>query len=218
MDQPRFLSGKLLLAMPGGTDPVGSAIGKMVRVLPAPLAGSVSALRQVPTGALRGATRVPDPVVTATLVHAADEHRRVRIMYRMAEDGTRDRPLEIDPWAVTVWRSRWYLLGWSHGSGARRVYRVDRVLDATALGTAFTPPEGLDLRGAVDRFLPSGPTGVARVRLRSGSGGWLRRAARSCELGEGYDVLEVDYADLSTLAADLAGLPCSPRPRRQPPR
>jgi predicted DNA-binding transcriptional regulator YafY len=139
-----------------GTDPVGSAIGKMVRVLPAPLAGSVSALRQVPTGALRGATRVPDPVVTATLVHAADEHRRVRIMYRMAEDGTRDRPLEIDPWAVTVWRSRWYLLGWSHGSGARRVYRVDRVLDATALETGFTPPEGLDPLAAVEEQMSSG--------------------------------------------------------------
>jgi predicted DNA-binding transcriptional regulator YafY len=139
-----------------GTDPVGSAIGKMVRVLPAALAESVSAVRQVPTGALRGATRVPDPRVTATLVRAAEARRRVRITYRMAEDGTRDRPLEVDPWAVSVWRSRWYLLGWSHASGARRVYRVDRVLDAAVLDAAFTPPAGLDPLAAVEEQMSTG--------------------------------------------------------------
>jgi len=81
---------------------VSSAIGKMVRVLPAPLAESVASVRQVPSGAVQGATCSPDPDVTATLVRAMDARRRVRIGYRMHEDGTRDRVLEVDPWAVSV--------------------------------------------------------------------------------------------------------------------
>lgn len=35
--------------------------------------------------------------------------------------------MDVDPWAVVLRHSRWYLLGWSHTRQARRVLRVDRI-------------------------------------------------------------------------------------------
>jgi len=121
-------------------DPAGSAIGKIVRLLPTSIAESVAALRGVTTAQTGLATPAPDPETTAILVRAAEAGRRVRITYRLRQE----RPMEIDPWAVAVWRGRWYLLCWSHTKAARRVLRVDRVTSAVVLDEEFAPPDDLD--------------------------------------------------------------------------
>ena len=125
-----------------GDDPVGAALGKIVRVLPAPVAAQVEAVRRtaapVPD---RGAAR-PDPGTTTTLVGAISDRRRVRVDYR-TEAGS-ELEVEIDPWAVVVRRGRWYLLCWSHAAGAPRTYRVDRVRAVTPLDDRFEPPADLD--------------------------------------------------------------------------
>ncbi|WP_144122403.1 WYL domain-containing protein, partial [Catellatospora sichuanensis] len=54
----------------------------------------------------RGAAR-PDPQTTTELVHACADRRRVRLRYR-SEAGN-ERELDVDPWAVVVRHSRWYL-------------------------------------------------------------------------------------------------------------
>lgn len=136
----------------GGADPVGSAIGKIVRVLPRSVAESVTALRQVSASGTGTGTPSPDPRTTAALVRAAESRHRVRIRYRLS----RDRVIEIDPWAVAVWRGRWYLLGWSHTSGARRVYRVDRVAQVEVLAEPFVPPDDLDPLAAIEDQMSSG--------------------------------------------------------------
>ena len=46
---------------PTATDPVGSAIGKMVRVLPGVAGRPVAALRQVPTRRTARRRRAPSP-------------------------------------------------------------------------------------------------------------------------------------------------------------
>jgi predicted DNA-binding transcriptional regulator YafY len=52
--------------------------------------------------------------------------------------------MDVDPWAVILRHSRWYLLCWSHTRDARRVLRVDRIASAVPLTETFTPPPGLD--------------------------------------------------------------------------
>ena len=139
------------------TDPVGSAIGKIVRVLPAAVAEPVAALRQVPSGAQQRGDRAPDPHTTTTLVRASESRNRVRLTYRVQDTPVDvDRVLDVDPWAVSVWRSRWYLLGWSHTSGARRVYRVDRVVGVEVLDDVFTPPDGLDPLATIEEQMSTG--------------------------------------------------------------
>ena len=119
-------------------DPVGSALGKIVRVLPEPLAKPVDAIRRVTA---RGwDVGVPDVETTAALVQASAAHRRVRLSYRLGQD--RERDMDVDPWAVVVRHRRWYLLGWSHTKGAMRVLRVDRVARVGVLPETFAAAGG----------------------------------------------------------------------------
>ena len=123
-------------------DPVGSALGKLLRALPEPVARQAGAVRAATAPAPDRAAARPDPAITATLVEACAEHRRIRLGYR-SESGKEWSP-EVDPWAIVVRHGRWYLLCWSHSAGARRVFRIDRVVAAELLTAGFSPPAGLD--------------------------------------------------------------------------
>ncbi len=150
-------------------DPVGHALGKIIRVLPEPVAAPTSAVRQVST--LDRFTPVtPGPEVTGALVQACAAHRRVRLGYLLEPDDQRE--MDVDPWAVVVRRGRWYLLCWSHTRDARRLLRVDRVATVEALAETFTPPEDLDAHRTVEEHLSASDEGrklikSARQELRS---------------------------------------------------
>jgi predicted DNA-binding transcriptional regulator YafY len=133
-------------------DPVGSAIGKITRLLPKSLAESVAAMRHVITAQTGLVSAAPDPEVTATLVRASEARRRVRVSYQLRQE----REMEVDPWAVSVWRGRWYLLGWSHTKDARRVLRVDRVTSAVVLDEAFVLPDELDPIATIEEHMSTG--------------------------------------------------------------
>ncbi|WP_433891050.1 helix-turn-helix transcriptional regulator [Streptomyces sp. CA-111067] len=135
-------------------DPVGSAIGKIMRVLPEPVAGPAEAIRRVSTyGGDTGASS-PHPETTALLVQSCAARRRLRIGY--CPGPGRDRTTDVDPWAVVVSRGRWYLLCWSHAVDARRVLRLDRVTAVDVLDTTFTAPPGLNPVQALEEHLAEG--------------------------------------------------------------
>jgi predicted DNA-binding transcriptional regulator YafY len=64
--------------------------------------------------------------------------------------------MDVDPWAVILRHSRWYLLCWSHTRDARRVLRVDRIASAAPLPDTFTPPPGLDPLRVLEEHLSQG--------------------------------------------------------------
>ncbi|MBO3743387.1 helix-turn-helix transcriptional regulator [Actinoplanes flavus] len=135
-------------------DPVGSALGKIVRVLPESLGAQVEAVRRTAAPAPdRGAAR-PDPEITSGLVRACAQNLRVRVGYR-TEAGS-EWTAEVDPWAVVVRHGRWYLVCHSHAAGARRAYRIDRVTAVEVLPTGFRPPAGLDPVAVLDAHLAVG--------------------------------------------------------------
>jgi predicted DNA-binding transcriptional regulator YafY len=136
----------------GEDDPVGKALGKIVRALPESLARPADAVRRVPARGWR--VVVPDVEITAQLVQASDAGRRVRLRYGI--DEVREWEIELDPWAVVVRHRRWYLLGWSHGKHARRVLRVDRVRRVEVLEQEFRSPPDLDALEAVEEQLSMG--------------------------------------------------------------
>jgi predicted DNA-binding transcriptional regulator YafY len=133
-------------------DPVGQALGKIVRALPEPLARPADAVRRVPARGWH--VVVPDAEVTLQLVQASDAGQRVRLRY--GHEADRQWDVEIDPWAIVVRHRRWYLLGWSHDKDARRVLRVDRVRAVTVLSETFQAPPGLDALAAVEEQLSMG--------------------------------------------------------------
>jgi predicted DNA-binding transcriptional regulator YafY len=139
----------------GAADPVENALGKIIRVLPEPVARSTDAIRRVSARGPDPGVRTPDPEITAALVSHSTETRRVTITYRQhrQQDGW---TMDVDPWAVVVRRGRWYLLCWSHAKAAQRVLRVDKITHVEPQTTVFTPPANLDPLAAVEEHLAMG--------------------------------------------------------------
>lgn len=135
-------------------DPVGSALGKIVRALPEPVAALVAAIRRTTAPAPDRAAARPDPGTTAVLVRACAHHRRVRLGYR-SEAGS-EWVSDVDPWAVVVRHGRWYLLCWSHTAAARRAYRIDRVTAVEVRDDTFHPPADLDAVAVLEEHLAVG--------------------------------------------------------------
>lgn len=143
------------------TDLVGGALAKIVRVLPERIAGPVRAFRGVcapgsgPDQADLSSSRV-SPELTTQLIAACTAASRLRLDYRL--DRGPDRPMEVDPWAVVLRHSRWYLLAWSHTKQALRVLRVDRIVRAEAMPETFMPPPNLDALRTLEEHLSQGWT------------------------------------------------------------
>ena len=136
------------------SDPVGSAIGKIVRALPESVGAQVEAVRRTTAPAPDRAAARPDPRITTDLVHACTHQLRIRIDYR-SEAGTQWSS-EVEPWAVVVRHGRWYLLCRSVSADAGRAYRVDRVLSVEVLPETFSPPADLDPVAALEEHLAVG--------------------------------------------------------------
>ncbi|MDG6107940.1 helix-turn-helix transcriptional regulator [Dactylosporangium aurantiacum] len=134
--------------------PVGAALGKLVRALPEQVAAQADAVRRAAASAPDRAAARPDPQVTATLVQACSDARRLRMRYR-GESGT-EWDAEVDPWAVVVRHGRWYVVCWSHRVAARRAYRIDRIRQVEVLDAAFDPPAPFDAVAVLEEHLAVG--------------------------------------------------------------
>lgn len=136
------------------TGPVGSALGKILRSLPEAVAAQAHAVRRVTAPAPnRGAAR-PEPDTTVALVQASADRQRVRLGYR-SEAGT-ELDLEVEPWAVVVRHSRWYLLCRALHADAVRAYRIDRVTSVEVLAATFSPPPDLEPVAMLEAHLAVG--------------------------------------------------------------
>lgn len=135
-------------------DPVGAALGKILRAMPDRVAAQAESVRRTAAAAPdRGAAR-PDPDVTATLVSACADRRVVEVAYR-SEVGN-EWAAAVEPWAVVVRYGRWYLLCRALERDAVRTYRVDRVQSVTVRREVFEPPADLDPVAALEQHLGAG--------------------------------------------------------------
>lgn len=130
----------------GAADPadvVGGALAKILRSLPARIAPGVP-----PASGEVARHEHLDRLLAACAVSQV-----LRLDYRAGE---RTSAMEVEPWAVLLRHSHWYLLCWSRSREARRVLRVDRVVDVAALPQTFTPPEDLDPLATVEEHFSQG--------------------------------------------------------------
>ena len=198
------------------TDPVGSALGKIVRALPRPVAAQAEAVRRTTAPAPDRSAVRPDPGVTAALVAACSAHRSVRFDYRPERGPARS--MEVDPWAVVVRHGRWYLLCRSHRADARRAYRVDRVGAVEALAATFVPPADLDPVASVEEHLAVGWAHDVEVSVAAPATTVRRCVPRTVGLVEPVDEqtsrLVGSTSDPVWYAEQLARLPASYRIER----
>jgi predicted DNA-binding transcriptional regulator YafY len=198
------------------TDPVGGALAKIVRVLPERAAGQVRAVRDGFGPPQAGESR-PNSELTTALIEYCAAARRLRLTYRL---GAADRQMEVDPWAVVLRHSFWYLLCWSHTRQARRVLRVDRVVAIEATPVTFTPPQDLDALRALEEHLSQGWMYPVEVIVDAEVGQvsrWLPRSLARLEPDEeGRTRLLATTDEPAWYARQLATLPVPFRVLRSP--
>jgi predicted DNA-binding transcriptional regulator YafY len=135
-------------------DPVGAALGKIIRALPENIGRPAAIVREhVSAAPDRGAVR-PVTETMSALVSAIAAQCRVSIAYR-SESG-RQWAEDADPWAIVVRHGRWYLLCHSHRAGAVRAYRVDRIQSVAAGSEQFDAPGDLDYVDLLEQHLGVG--------------------------------------------------------------
>lgn len=200
------------------SDPVGSALGKIVRALPEPIAAQAEALRRTTAPAPDRAAARPDPDTTTALVQACSDHRRVRLDYR-SEAGS-EWLVDVDPWAIVVRHGRWYLLCWSHSADARRAYRIDRVRGMEMLDDTFSPPADLDPVGMLEEHLAVGWEYDVEVVIDAPVEAVARRLPRALgrleSLDAGTSRLVGSTSNLVWYVEQLAAIPASYRIVRCP--
>jgi predicted DNA-binding transcriptional regulator YafY len=123
-------------------DPVGSALGKLIRSLPSQTARQAAMVREHARAAPDRSAARPDPSVTASLVEAVATRRGLRLGYTTATGSSLDT--RVDPWAIVVRHGRWYLLCLAHEANAARAYRVDRIHRVDILNVDVEPPIDLN--------------------------------------------------------------------------
>jgi len=196
-------------------DPAGSALGKILRVLPENVGRQASLMREhAATTPERVAVR-PDPATTSALVAAVAAQRRTRIGYRSASGRT--HTFLVDPWAVVVRYGRWYLLcradhADADTSGGVRTYRVDRIGDVAETTEVFAPPADLDPVAMLEEHLGRGwehPTRVVVDAPYADVAPWVRPAmGRLSAVDDGRCLLEGSTSNPQMYAGEwLAALP-----------
>ncbi|MBO0803062.1 MAG: WYL domain-containing protein [Nocardiopsaceae bacterium] len=203
-------------------DLVGGALAKILRVLPERVADPVKAVRsqaaEAPVPALVVADPPPvSPELTTRLIEYCTAARRLRLTYRTAAG---DREMEVDPWAVVLRHSLWYLLCWSRTRQARRVLRVDRIVSAFPLTATFTPPPDLDALRTLEDHLSQDWDYDVDVVIDASTGQTARWLPRSLGLleddGAGRTRLRASTSSPDWYARQLATLPAPFRVLRSP--
>lgn len=146
-----------------GDDLIGSALTKVIKVLPESVGRQAATLREYASAAPDRQAARPDPATASALVAAIAARRRTLLTYR--SEAGREWQAEVDPWAVVVRHGRWYLLCHSHRSDAVRTYRIDRIGAVQQTGYDFQPPDDLDPVAAVEEHLGTGWEHPTRVRF-----------------------------------------------------
>jgi len=122
---------------------IESAFAKLERVMPLDLKSRVRALTETITlDPHRTSSTPPSEVVLSTMSGAAQLRRRVHIGYHpnQGEDTERD----FDPYGLTYYQHRWYVVGYCHLRQDLRSFRLDRVTQVNLLDAHFDRPNGFD--------------------------------------------------------------------------
>ena len=137
------------------------------------------------------------------LAEAVHDGRVVSFDYRTGGSGEPSRRT-VEPWGLSWWHGRWYLVGHDRDRDATRVFRLSRITGtptAVGAGGAVKRPDGVDLIGIVASYDAAAPTQQAHLRVRAGRGHGLRRLASSvAPASEGWDLLQLPVQDVARLA------------------
>jgi predicted DNA-binding transcriptional regulator YafY len=122
---------------------VESAFAKLERVMPLELKSRVRALTETITlDTSPPSSTPPSEAVLSTMSSAAQLQQRVHLRYHanQGEDTERD----FDPYGLTYYLNKWYVVGYCHLRRDLRSFRLDRILHLNEVNAYFERPESFD--------------------------------------------------------------------------
>ncbi|MEU5937986.1 YafY family protein [Micromonospora sp. NPDC047548] len=134
-----------------------TALAKIRRVLPAPLAERLTAVQDHLGFTLRRAdpTLRPATGTLLTLGAATRQRRRVTLDYRSWRGDPSRR--QLDPYGLVFHAGRWYVTGYDHLRDEVRTFRLDRIGAVSTGPETFAVPDDFDPVAQVTRSLAGVP-------------------------------------------------------------
>ncbi len=142
-----------------------------------------------------------DRTTLAVLRQARHAHRKVRIVYRKPNLTSPDERI-VCPYAVLVANGAWYLAGLCERSSGLRLFRVDRIEEASMIDATYEVPADFTPHQLVQDgrpFVPCAPVGTLIVRYSPHIARWIaeREGAALAEDGSltlGYPLADTEWA------------------------
>ncbi|MFI5273008.1 MAG: helix-turn-helix transcriptional regulator [Ktedonobacterales bacterium] len=170
---------------------VEGALAKVERVLPAALRERVRAVQQaLVIDWTPHSEDTPEQETVVTFSMGAQQTRRVRLRYQSSQHAETERTIE--PYGLVYRAGRWYAPANCLLRQGMRVFRLDRVREATLLDEQFTRPAEFDSLGYVIRSLAMTP------------GAWEVCVVLSLPLEEARWRVPADLATLEQTAGGVA--------------
>ncbi|MER6593656.1 YafY family protein [Micromonospora purpureochromogenes] len=134
-----------------------TALAKIRRVLPAPLAERLAAVQDHLGFTLRRTDPALRPATGTllTLGAAARQRRRVTLDYRSWRGDQSRR--QLDPYGLVFHAGRWYVTGYDHLRDEVRTFRLDRIGAVSTGPETFAVPDDFDPVAQVTRALAGVP-------------------------------------------------------------
>jgi proteasome accessory factor B len=142
------------------------------------------------------------------LWEAVRDRRPVTFQY-WAAGRTQAQRRELEPWGVVNRRGRWYVAGHDRARQAVRVFRLSRIegrVEFCGPPGSVAVPDGADVREVVrawDDWTPTRHSALLQVRAGAGLG-IRRRATRQQPGPDGWDLVEVPFAEVGWFSEHLA--------------
>jgi len=162
-----YMGARLVRNLWGDTyhDAATAVTAKLDNVLPDDLRADVARAQQgLYVGGLTAIDYRPWSPTISTVRQCILRARQLQLVYK----SFRQAPMEriVDPYGLGFQWGLWYLVGYCHLRGAVRTFRVDRIVKAESLATAFSRPVGFDLEGHLRRMADYGDRVQVEVALR----------------------------------------------------
>jgi predicted DNA-binding transcriptional regulator YafY len=139
---------------PAGSLAIEGALAKIERVLPEELRARLQAVQSVVTFSTTAAPPQPNGELIMAISAAAQQQQRMLLRY---QSGDQETVRFFDPYGLVYHWDRWYTVGWCHLRDDVRVFRLDRVRDATPEDGTFTRPPDFDSLAYVLDSLATAP-------------------------------------------------------------
>src|SRR5215213_8920488 len=130
------------------------------------------------------------------LWNAVLDRARVSFTYR---DGN---PRTLEPWGLTSYKGRWYVIGRDVDRQASRMFKLSRMTDLpkrVSRAGSYEVPGDLDLRSLARSLAPRERTETALLAIRAGKAPALARRAEPA----GFGVYAVGFTDLHSAAEEI---------------